>query len=123
MRAARGVQYDASLAERQEEIPALLGGARALVVRNRTQVTAALLDAAPALECVGRLGVGLDNIDMEACAARNVKVYPATGANNRSVAEYVVTALLTLLRGCWFSTGEILDGGWPRGRATPRPSS
>jgi (S)-sulfolactate dehydrogenase len=50
-------------------------------VRNRTQVRAALLDAAPDLACVGRLGVGLDNIDVAACEGRGVAVYPATGAN------------------------------------------
>jgi len=50
-------------------------------VRNRTQVNAALLAAAPRLRVVGRLGVGLDNIDLERCKARNVTVIPATGAN------------------------------------------
>ena len=71
--------------------------AHALIVRNRTKVTKEVLDAAPALVCVGRLGVGLDNIDLDACKAREVAVYPATGANNLSVAEYVITQALVLL--------------------------
>ena len=48
--------------------------------RNRTQVDADLLARAPALRVVGRLGVGLDNIDMAACKARGITVFPATGA-------------------------------------------
>jgi len=65
---------------------------------------------------VGRLGVGLDNIDVEACAARGIKVLPATGANDVSVAEYVLATTLILLRGAYFSSAEVLQGTWPRGR-------
>ena len=59
-------------------------------MRNRTQVDDALLAAAPALAVVGRLGVGLDNIDVAACEARGVEVRPALGANATAVAEYVI---------------------------------
>lgn len=117
LRESSVVHYDPTLADRQEEIPALVADASALIVRNRTRVTSDLLAAAPRLECVGRLGVGLDNIDMDACSARGVTVYPATGANNLSVAEYVITAALVLLRQCWFVTPEVLDGAWPRASA------
>ncbi|MDA4845720.1 hydroxyacid dehydrogenase [Hoeflea poritis] len=106
--------YDQGLADRQEEIGPLIADAAALIVRNRTQVNQALLDAAPGLKCVGRLGVGLDNIDMDACKARGVAVYPATGANNASVAEYVIANAMLLLRGAYQSTGAMLQGDWPR---------
>ncbi|RME64237.1 MAG: 3-phosphoglycerate dehydrogenase, partial [Alphaproteobacteria bacterium] len=85
-----------------------------LLVRNRTQVRGALLDAAPRLKVVGRLGVGLDNIDMDACKARGIRVCPATGANDVSVAEYVVTAALVLLRGAWGASASVAAGAWPR---------
>ena len=62
--------------------------------RNRTRVDASLLTGAPRLKVVGRLGVGLDNIDLPACEARRIDVIPATGANARSVAEYVIGAAL-----------------------------
>src|SRR3546814_11097145 len=64
--------YDPDLVKRPDEIAHLVQDARALVVRNRTQVTPALLDAGPKLKVVGRLGVGLDNIDLEACKARAI---------------------------------------------------
>jgi len=108
------VVYDPKLVDKPEELASLLAGARAIIVRNRTQVRAPLLDAAPKLKVVGRLGVGLDNIDMLACAARSISVHPATGANDVSVAEYVITAALVLLRRAWFATDRVAAGTWPR---------
>jgi len=108
--------YDPALVDDRPRLLAALARARALVVRNRTRVDAAALAAAPGLEAVGRLGVGLDNIDLPACAARGVRVMPATGANALSVAEYVIAAALILTRGCFFARAEMLAGGWPRAR-------
>lgn len=112
--------YEPDLVDRPEALAAALNGARALVVRNRTKVTAALLDAGPRLACIGRLGVGLDNIDLDACKARGIAVYPATGANDVAVAEYVVAAALTLLRGAYGSTRDVAAGRWPRQRLIGR---
>lgn len=107
--------YDPGLVDRDPDLQAAVAGAQALIVRNRTQVTAALLDAAPSLKVVGRLGVGLDNIDPAACEARGVAVRPATGANADAVAEYVISAALQLLRGrAFFATEAIQAGEWPR---------
>jgi (S)-sulfolactate dehydrogenase len=114
LRAAHPVTYDPGLADRQDAIPALMAGVRALVVRNRTQVRGPLLDAAPALACVGRLGVGLDNIDVAACEVRGVAVYPASGANNLSVAEYVIGTAMALLRGAYAANDAMMAGEWPR---------
>ena len=108
------VHADATLVDRPDELRARLGDADALIVRNRTQVTAALLDAAPRLRAVGRLGVGLDNIDVAACEKRQVAVLPATGANARAVAEYVIATTLMLLRGAYLSSAAVAAGEWPR---------
>ena len=67
--------------------------ADALIVRNRTRVTSDLLAAAGHLKAIGRLGVGLDNIDQQAAAIANIQVLPATGAN-ASQSEYVMSAML-----------------------------
>ena len=108
------VLYDPALVDDLEALRTALTAARALIVRNRTRVSAALLAAAPQLEAVGRLGVGLDNIDMAACRAGGVKVFPATGANDQAVAEYVIAAALILLRGAYHAGEAMLAGGWPR---------
>ncbi|MCJ2082040.1 hydroxyacid dehydrogenase [Methylobacterium sp. J-090] len=106
--------YDPGLVDRPADLMAALAGADALVVRNRTQVNAALLAAAPDLKVVGRLGVGLDNIDLAACRARGIAVYPATGANDVAVAEYVIGTAMLLLRGAYGATDAVAAGTWPR---------
>jgi (S)-sulfolactate dehydrogenase len=108
------VLYRSDLVDRREELLAAVAGAEALIVRNRTRIDAELLAAAPALRVVGRLGVGLDNIDLAACRARGVAVCPATGANDVAVAEYVIGAILLLLRGAFGATASVLEGRWPR---------
>lgn len=110
----RDVLYDATLVDKPGALHAALADARALIVRNRTQVRGALLDHAPKLKVVGRLGVGLDNIDVDACRERRIAVCPATGANDLAVAEYVITAALVLLRRAWFATERVAAGAWPR---------
>ena len=109
------VRYDPSLVEDRTATLAALSDADAIVVRNRTQVDAELLAAAPSLRAVGRLGVGLDNIDVAACETRGIAVLPATGANAASVAEYVIGAALVLVRGAFASNSAMLAGEWPRG--------
>ncbi len=120
LRAAHPTTYQPELADHQDDIPAMMAGVRALVVRNRTQVTSALIDAAPDLHVVGRLGVGLDNIDLEAAKKVEVEVIPATGANTLSVAEYVVTNAAILLRGAYQANAQMLAGGWPRAACSGR---
>ncbi|MEO1313818.1 MAG: hydroxyacid dehydrogenase [Pseudomonadota bacterium] len=106
--------YDPALVDTPAALAEAVAGARALIVRNRTQVRGELLAGAGTLTVVGRLGVGLDNIDVEACSSRGIEVIPATGANNASVAEYVITAALVLLRGAWLRSAEVAAGAWPR---------
>ena len=108
------VLYDAGLVDRRPDLLTVLADARALIVRNRTQVDAALLKQAPKLQAIGRLGVGLDNIDVAACKKRGIAVYPATGANDVAVVEYVIGAMLTLLRGAFAATDAVIAGEWPR---------
>lgn len=119
----RDVLYDAKLVDRPADLIAAVADARALVVRNRTQVRGALLEAAPKLRVVGRLGVGLDNIDVEACKARGIAVCPATGANDVAVAEWAITAMLVLLRGAWSATPQVIAGAWPRMSTIGREAS
>ena len=108
------VYYDISLAEDSNSLVKLINKMRALIVRNKTLVTRELIENAPNLTCVGRLGVGLDNIDLNACEEQNITVYPALGANSQSVAEYVICASMLLLRKAYFKKNEMIAGNWPR---------
>lgn len=108
------VVYDPDLYVDRHRLLGELADAAAVFIRNRTRIDNELLDAAPDLEAVGRLGVGLDNIDMEACLAADVAVIPAVGANAVSVAEYVMGAMLVLVRGVFDMTPSMVVGEWPR---------
>ncbi len=108
------VLYDATLVDDAPRLLAEAAKADAIVVRNRTQVRGALLEALRRCKVVGRLGVGLDNIDVAACEQRGMRVIPAAGANALSVAEYVVGTAMLLLRGAYQSSAAVAAGQWPR---------
>lgn len=108
------VVYDPDLYEDRSRLFEQVSGAVAILIRNRTQVDREFLAAAPRLAVVGRLGVGLDNIDMPACRRAGVTVLPAVGANAVSVAEYVLGAMLVLFRGVFDETESMVAGEWPR---------
>jgi phosphoglycerate dehydrogenase-like enzyme len=76
-----------------------LARADAMIVRTYTRVTDQLLDNAPRLKVVGRGGVGLENIDIPACQRRGIQVVYTPDANTRAVGDYVLGALLRLIRG------------------------
>ena len=114
LQARHDVLYDPKLVDDMPALLAQAAGANAIVIRNRTQVRGALLAALLRCRVVGRLGVGLDNIDVPACEARGMQVIPASGANALSVAEYVVGTAMLLLRGAYQSTPAVATGQWPR---------
>ncbi|URI10990.1 hydroxyacid dehydrogenase [Aquincola tertiaricarbonis] len=114
LRAAHDVLYDPQLVDDPVRLHAEAAGADVLIVRNRTQVRGELLAALQRCRVLGRLGVGLDNIDVPGCEARGMQVIPATGANAASVAEYVIGTAMLLLRGAYQSTAEVAAGRWPR---------
>ena len=116
LRSQHVVVYEPDLYKDRQALIAALQNIEALIVRNLTQVNEELLAGAPKLKVVGRLGVGLENIELPACAKRNIKVIPATGANAESVAEYVVGAAVTLIRGFIPATISTVKGEWPRPR-------
>ncbi len=109
------VHWDPDLWSKRDELKKEIASALAIVVRNGTQVNEDLLDAAPNLKVVARMGVGLDTIDVEACNARGIEVCPSIGANAVSVAEYVIASAMILLRGpAYFATADVAAGAWDR---------
>jgi (S)-sulfolactate dehydrogenase len=114
LRARHDVLYGPRLVDDAQRLHAEAAHADAIVVRNRTQVRGELLAALVRCRVVGRLGVGLDNIDVAGCEARGIRVIPATGANAASVAEYVIGTAMLLLRGAYASSAHVAAGIWPR---------
>lgn len=97
-----------------ERLRAAVGRTRALVVRNRTQVTSDVLRAAPALEVVARAGVGLDNVDVTAADELGVVVVAAIGANAQSVGEHALALALALARDVVGHSERVRGGAWER---------
>jgi len=108
------VIYEPEAYQNPDKMAVNLVSADAWIVRNLTKVNAALINSAKQLKVVGRLGVGLENIDLPACSNKNITVIPATGANALSVAEYVLGTSMALMRSYASATQETLAGTWPR---------
>lgn len=112
------VTYDPQLWQKPQELLGQAASADALIVRNQTQVDSALLEASSSIKAIGRLGVGLDNIDLEAARANDVTVVFARNANAVSVAEYVMAAMLECSRKLSAANRNVRDGNWDRKRFT-----
>jgi phosphoglycerate dehydrogenase-like enzyme len=108
------VNYDPSLHENIDNLNSQIVNIDAVIVRNKTQLNEDLLKRANSLKFVGRLGVGLDNIDTGYCGNNNILVQPATGMNADSVAEYVISCALSLLKNIPISHSGTASGQWPR---------
>jgi (S)-sulfolactate dehydrogenase len=109
------VDIDPELWSKRDELVARVADVRALIVRNRTRVDRAVIDAGKRLVVIGRLGVGLDNIDVGHARAKGVEVAAAIGSNAVSVAEYVIAMGMVLLRGIAYrASADVAAGKWPR---------
>ncbi len=97
-----------------EALDAVLPDAVALVVRSETKVTAAMIQKAPRLRVIGRAGMGVDTIDVEAASQRKIAVLTAPGANSNSVAEYTFALLLALCRKVPGAAASLAAGKWDR---------
>jgi (S)-sulfolactate dehydrogenase len=114
LRQEHDVVYDPDLHADRPRLLEQVTDAAAIFIRNRTRIDEELIAASRSMRVVGRLGVGLDNIDMDACARAGLRVIPAVGANAVSVAEYVLGAMLVLTRGVFGMTESMVAGEWPR---------
>ena len=97
-----------------EDLKAKIKDATALVVRNRTQVTAEIIAAAPKLKVIARAGVGLDNIDIKAADAAGVVVVAGLGANAVSVGELTLGLALSMMRSIPAHDVATREGKWNR---------
>jgi D-3-phosphoglycerate dehydrogenase len=107
------VHYDAELHSRPDDLRSVLQGADALVVRNQTRVTGELLSGSR-VAVVGRVGVGLDNLELPALRAAGITVTWAPGSNATSVAEYVIGAMLARARTFPETSAKVHAGRWDR---------
>jgi D-3-phosphoglycerate dehydrogenase / 2-oxoglutarate reductase len=98
----------------KDTLLAELADADALVVRSATKVTAELLQKAPRLRAVGRAGVGVDNIDLDAATKQGVLVMSTPGGSSVSVAEHTFALLLALVRQIPAFDAAMRAGRWEK---------
>lgn len=100
----------------EADLCARIADAHGLIVRSATKVTARVIDAARALEVVGRAGAGVDNIDVEAASERGIIVMNTPGANTIAVAEHTIGLLLAMARKLPQAHGALKGGRWEKER-------
>lgn len=109
-------EVDVRLGLPPDELLAAIGEYDALVVRSETKVTAEVIEAGKKLQVVGRAGVGVDNIDLEAATRRGVIVVNAPLGNTISAAEHAIGLMLALARHIPAGSASLREGRWERKR-------
>src|SRR5918999_4908216 len=110
------VEVDEHLGLSESELRAIISGYAGLVIRSATQVDAALLERAENLKVVGRAGIGLDNVDVEAATRQGIMVVNAPQSNVLSAAEHTLALLLAQARNLAQAHASLVDGSWQRER-------
>ncbi|HXQ44769.1 MAG TPA: phosphoglycerate dehydrogenase [Acidimicrobiales bacterium] len=114
--AEAGHDVDVQLNLSPEALLQVLPGAHALIVRSATQVTAEALEAGTELAVVGRAGIGLDNVDVEAATRGGVMVVNAPQSNILSAAEHAMALLLAQARNIPQAHAALVAGKWERSK-------
>lgn len=113
-----GHEVDVQLGLSPEELKSAIVGAHALIIRSATTVTEELLEAADDLVVVGRAGIGLDNVDIDAATKRGVLVVNAPQSNVVSAAEQTMTLIMAQARNVAQADAALKDGRWERSKWT-----
>ena len=113
---AAGHVVDVQLGLNGEALIAALQGAQALIVRSATNVDAAVLSAVSGLLVVGRAGVGLDNVDVDAATKAGVMVTNAPESNIVSAAEHTIALLMSMARNVPQAHAALVSGRWERSK-------
>jgi D-3-phosphoglycerate dehydrogenase len=111
-----GHEVDVRLEPDAADLPRLVEGAAALIVRSATRVTEEVLAAGEDLVVVGRAGIGLDNVDVEAATRQGVMVVNAPQSNVLSAAEHTMALLLAQARNIPAAHAALVEGRWERSR-------
>lgn len=114
LESAGGLVVDDLSSRSRPELLEALNGTSGIIVRSATQADEELLEHASSLEVIGRAGVGLDNIDLEAATRRGIAIINAPAGNTLSTAEHAFALLLSLARGIPAADASMRAGRWER---------
>lgn len=116
LRNASGVELDYRPGLKGDELLEAVRVSDALITRSGTAVTPELVNAGSRLRIIGRAGVGLDNVDVDACTARGILVINAPTANIMSATEHTMAMLLALCRNIPEAHASVRRGEWTRSK-------
>ncbi len=112
----RGIEADVKTSLTPDELLAIIKDYDGLAVRSNTKVTAAVIAAAPNLKVIGRAGIGVDNVDVEAATARGVVVMNTPFGNAITTAEHAISMLMTLARQIPTANASTHAGKWEKSK-------
>jgi len=98
----------------RDELVSIIGDYDALIVRSDTKVTQEVIEAGKKLQAIGRAGVGVDNIDIEAATSRGIVVVNAPTGNTISAAEHAIALMLAMARRIPQACAVLKSGEWRR---------
>lgn len=105
---------DIKLKQKPEQLRAIIGDYDALIVRSETKVTADIIEAGKKLQVIGRAGIGVDNIDLDAATRHGIVVVNAPAGNAVSTAEHTIALLFSLARHIPQANNRLKSGEWKR---------
>ncbi len=111
-----GVQVDVKPKIPQEDLIKIIGEYDALIVRSGTKVTAQVIEAGKKLRVVGRAGVGVDNVDVDAATRRGILVMNTPSANIISACEHTMAMMLSLARNIPWADKSVKEGKWEKSK-------
>lgn len=114
------IRVDVRVGLAPEALRAIIGDYHGLAIRSATRVDAALLEAARALRIVGRAGIGVDNVDLAAAAARGVAVMNTPDGNVITTAEHAIALMFALARKIPAAHHALIGGRWDKTRFVGR---
>ena len=109
-------QVDVKTELKPEELKAAIKDYQGLLVRSATKVTKDIIDAAQNLKVIGRAGVGLDNVDLDAATQKGIIVMNTPGGNTISTAEHALSMILSLSRNIPQASASTKKGEWKRSK-------
>ncbi|MCW5771225.1 MAG: phosphoglycerate dehydrogenase, partial [Rhodospirillaceae bacterium] len=112
----RGIDVDVKTGMKPDQLKAVIGDYDGLAIRSSTKVTADILGAAKSLKVVGRAGIGVDNVDVEAATARGVLVMNTPFGNSITTAEHAIALIFALARQIPEADRSTQAGKWEKNR-------
>src|SRR5512136_1768787 len=111
-----GLQVDVKVGLKPDQLEAIIGDYDGLAVRSATKANAKLLEKAKKLKVIGRAGVGVDNVDLDAATRRGIVVMNTPGGSSTTVAELALAMILGLSRHIAQATASTKGGKWEKKR-------